>query len=241
MLSLHPDTEWLHIGCDEVYQLGQCSKCSQRITEANSKTESASYYDSKSIFLEHVHRVAEYVRNKHRVVPIIWDDMLRTMPMQTLANSGIGDLVEPMVWVYVEDIDRFVEPVAWSSYASVFEHVWAASAFKGAYGERLFSVNIQRHVANHVSWLEVMNRESHSGHRLKFRGIALTGWSRYDHFAVLCELLPAALPSLVLNLAILTRGGHDFEAVKRAHRILQCGSQKALMTSEELRRNPMQW
>jgi len=89
-------------------------------------------------------------------------------------------------------------------------------------------------VANHISWLD-------SGHRLNFRGIALTGWSRYDHFSVLCELLPAALPSLILNLAILTRGGHDFESVKRAHRILQCGSQKALMTSEELRRNPMQW
>ncbi len=25
-------------------------------------------------------------------------------------------------------------------------------------------------------------------------------WSRYDHFAVLCELLPVAVPSLILNL-----------------------------------------
>ena len=30
-----------------------------------------------------------------------------------------------------------------------------------------------------------------------FQGIVITGWSRYDHFAVLAELLPAAMPSLV--------------------------------------------
>ena len=241
VLSLHPDSEWVHIGCDEVYQLGQCSKCSERIANANNNPDATSYYDAKTLFLEHVYRVASYVREKNKVIPIMWDDLLRTIPMQTMQNSGIGTLVEPMVWVYVEDIDRFIDSMTWTTYGSVFEHVWSASAFKGAFGERQYAVNIQRHVINHLSWLEVMRRETRSSNRLNFRGIALTGWSRYDHFAVLCELLPAALPSLVLNLAILTRGGHDFEAVKRAHRILQCGSQKALMTPEELRRNPLQW
>jgi hexosaminidase len=34
------------------------------------------------------------------------------------------------------------------------------------------------------------------GRPTKFRGMALTGWSRYDHFAVLCELLPVAYPTI---------------------------------------------
>ena len=43
-----------------------------------------------------------------------------------------------------------------------------------------------------------------------FRGRVLTGWSRYDHFThftVLCELLPPAIPSLILNLVVVSEDG----------------------------------
>ena len=76
----------------------------------------------------------------------------------------------------------------------------------GAFGERLYAVNVQRHVGNNLAWLEVMRRETLSTSKLSFRGLVLTGWSRYDHFAVLCELLPIALPSLILNLVVVTQG-----------------------------------
>ena len=56
-----------------------------------------------------------------------------------------------MIWVYVEDVDRFVEPPTWSNFGAVFSNVWAASAFKGAFGERMFSVNVQRHAANQAT------------------------------------------------------------------------------------------
>jgi hexosaminidase len=108
--------------------------------------------------------------------------------------------------VYVEDVDRFVDTLTWANYGEVFSHIWAASAYKGAFGERLFSVNIQRHVGNNLAWLEVMRRETLSSAKLSFRGIVLTGWSRYDHFAVLCELLPVAIPSLILNLVVVSQG-----------------------------------
>ena len=78
--------------------------------------------------------------------------------------------------------------------------------FKGAFGERLYAVNVQRHVGNNLAWLEVMRRETLSTSKLSFRGLVLTGWSRYDHFAVLCELLPIAMHSLILNLVIITSG-----------------------------------
>lgn len=48
-----------------------------------------------------------------------------------------------MIWVYTEDVDRFVDSLKWSTYGKIFKNVWAASAFKGAFGERLFTVNLQ--------------------------------------------------------------------------------------------------
>lgn len=242
VLSLHPESAWLHIGCDEVYQLGQCSVCSEKLMSANNNPNfSGGYQDGKTLFLQHVKRVGEYVRHEKRVLPIIWDDMLRTIPAHILHDSKLGSVVEPMVWVYVEDVDRFVDSLTWANYGEVFTHIWAASAFKGAFGERLYAVNVQRHVANNLAWLEVMRRETLSSSRLSFRGLVLTGWSRYDHFAVLCELLPVAVPSLILNLVIITRGAHDYEAVRLSHKLLQCGSQKPMLTAQELRRNPQQW
>ena len=118
------------------------------------------WYVCNSLFLEHVHRVASYVVNKKGMIPIIWDDMLRKIQSEKLIESGIGRLVEPMVWVYVEDIDRFIYSFTWSTYAEVFPHIWTASAYKGAFGEQLYIVNVARHVYNNLAWLDVMKRET---------------------------------------------------------------------------------
>lgn len=241
VLKLHPKSRWLHVGCDEVFQLGSCSRCQKRISQANSDPKNKGFYDSKALFLDHVHRVGTYVREQSRI-PIIWDDMLRTIPGDTLTSSGIGAVVEPMVWVYVEDVDRFVDPITWNNYGIVFQHVWTASAFKGAFGERLYTTNMGRHVGNSLSWLEVMRRESQKEiNPINFRGLVLTGWSRYDHFAVLCELLPTSLPSLILNLAVIRDGAHSNRAAKVAHKLLDCSSSKPLMTPDELMHNTEQW
>jgi len=241
ILEVHPSSSHIHIGCDEVYQLGLCSACVERLSLANAVGTGSSYYDGRYIFLQHVYRLGNYLREQGKV-PIIWDDMIRSMPKSEVKSSGIGDVVEPMVWVYVEDIDRFVDMNVWRMYSEVFQGVWAASAFKGAFGERLYSVNMFRHFQNNMAWLDVMYRESTDPeYPVNMKGILVTGWSRYDHFAVLCELLPVALPSLVLSLAVLTSGQGDIKTIRKVHEILQCSSQKSLMLYEDLRRSPNQW
>ena len=54
----------------------------------------------------------------------------------------------------------------------------------------------------------------------------LLGWSRYDHFAVLCELLPVSIPSLVVSLMIASLGGLEFAVSRRIHSVLRCDNIK---------------
>lgn len=131
--------------------------------------------------------------------------MLRHLTQQTMIDMKLGDIVEPMIWVYAEDIYRFVQPQVWEKYAAVFKTAWTASAFKGAFGETLYIPDARRHLENNLRWLDVMTQQS-TYFKHGFRGIVITGWQRYDHFAVLCELIPAAVPSLTLSLLAVSNG-----------------------------------
>jgi hexosaminidase len=66
----------------------------------------------EDLFLKHVIEVGSYVKQQGRI-PIIWDDMLRIVSVKKLLESGIGKLVEPMLWVYAEDVDRFINWESW--------------------------------------------------------------------------------------------------------------------------------
>ena len=84
VMELHQGARFLHIGCDEVFQMGECRRCRTQMRE--------------TLFLSHVARVASFVRNRYgSITPIIWDDMLRHLSPQSLEEFRIGELVEPMV------------------------------------------------------------------------------------------------------------------------------------------------
>lgn len=220
VLELHPNVKWLHIGCDEVFHMGYCSRCMQR--------------DREDLFVGHVQRVARHVRDRHKRVPIIWDDMLRQIGAEKL--KMLGKLVEPMVWTYVKDVYRFISYNNWATYSEVFDSVWAASSFKGAFGETLTVPNTRMHLENNEGWLEVMAEQHAKFHH--FRGIVVTGWQRYDHFATLCELLPAGLPSLILNLLVLTNGAYSSELQGKFHSLLKCSQSRTVM---DLQSDPFLW
>ncbi|KAG8222588.1 hypothetical protein J437_LFUL010431 [Ladona fulva] len=215
VLALHSSIRWLHIGCDEVFHLAECSRCERMVRDTLRSGEVATGWaawaamDEKLyVFVEHVKRVAKFVKEEtsHRVSPIIWDDMLRRAPPGALRSSGLGDdLVEVMVWSYAEDASSLVPPRLWRAY-SPFRHLWAAGAFKGAYREDANLPDLGRRVSATLSWTALLRRLGKSrllSDQNNLRGFVLTGWSRYDHFAVLCELLPPSVPSLLLNLLLL--------------------------------------
>ncbi|GLH02851.1 Hexosaminidase domain-containing protein [Gryllus bimaculatus] len=193
IMKLHPHIKHLHIGCDEVYYLGNCIRCGMAMVDHK--------WAKTHLFLNHVIRVAKYVR-KHfpNVMPLTWDDEFRKVSEEVLQESRVSQWLEPVVWKYSPDLVTSIGSDIWEKYISVFPAVWVASAFKGATGPDKYVTDISYHLENHRAWMDVINSYSQ---RIKFRGIMLTGWQRYDHFAILCELLPVGLPSLATNLAFI--------------------------------------
>ncbi|XP_014671259.1 PREDICTED: hexosaminidase D-like isoform X2 [Priapulus caudatus] len=209
VIAMHPGIRYLHIGSDEVYHLGECPTCKQYMAKGNLTKE--------DLFMEHIVKVASYVRTEHRLTPIMWDDMYRHIQSEVFLKYKIGDLVEPMVWAYHPNLTQFLHAGIWDQYAKVFKKVWVASSFKGATGIDQYVTNITHHLENHLSWLQIMTAYKSA---FSFQGIALTGWQRYDHFAVLCELLPVATPSLALCLQTVVNGGIDPNIVNRVSNLL---------------------
>lgn len=183
----HPGIEYLHIGGDEVFCIKLCKKCVD------------SRESIPTLYLSHMEPLINTIQTKYPALKIfIWDDMFREFSVDELEK--LSPQIIPMVWSYVDYLE-FPEGM-WRRYGSVFEEVWIASSFKGSSGPTCDLVPIQHHINNHLSWINLINSFDIEL-KSKVKGIAVTGWSRYDHFATLCELLPTAFPCLALCLQVL--------------------------------------
>lgn len=202
VVELHPGLNTLHIGADEVYMLGEGEESKLWLASPGRTVE--------HLFLSHVTKVAQAIKEEwpHMTI-IMWDDMMRGMSQDTLIASGLVGLVQPMLWDYTPnlDVDRTVSLLEKYCNAGM-SHLWAASSFKGSTSVYTCVPSTQRHVDNHVQWLKVAASLSAA---VKLQGIAITGWQRYDHLSVLCELMHVALPSLAACLQTLSHGQFSAE------------------------------
>ncbi|XP_062936546.1 hexosaminidase D isoform X3 [Cynocephalus volans] len=169
VLGLHGGSSWLHIGCDEVYHLGE-GAASRRWLEQEQHSKA-------QLCLSHVRAVASHVLARHPgTTPLLWDDMLRDIPKDQLAVSGVPQLVELVLWDYRADLDIHDKVLLMEKYRECgFLRLWAASAFKGATGASQALPPIEHHLRNHAQWLQVAG----SGPADTLQGIVLTGWQRY--------------------------------------------------------------
>lgn len=203
VVALHPGLNTIHIGADEVYMLGEGEESKLWLASPGHTVE--------QLFLSHVTKVAKAIKEvwPHMTI-IMWDDMMRGMSQDSLKASGLAGLVQPMLWDYTPnlDVDKTVSLLEKYWNAGISD-LWAASSFKGSTTVHTCVPSTQRHVQNHLQWLKVAASLS-AGINLK--GIAITGWQRYDHLSVLCELMPVALPSLAACLQTLFHGEFSAEA-----------------------------
>ncbi|XP_067912075.1 hexosaminidase D-like isoform X2 [Heterodontus francisci] len=213
VLDKHSKSACLHIGADEVFHLGESAESKQWINEQRG--------DIGKMFLDHIKEVGSFVVNKYPGLKLLmWDDMMRKISKERIRKSGVIEYIAPMVWFYHPDfnVDQ-VEAFLAKYMESGFRSIWFASAFKGATGVSQGWTPIKYHLENQLRWLQVIKSTSKFP-SLHFQGLALTGWQRYDHFSTLCELLPVAIPSLVVCMQAVTHGSFTNEAKANSQQVL---------------------
>ncbi|XP_043256949.1 hexosaminidase D-like [Colletes gigas] len=225
VVTAHPNAKHIHIGADEVYQIGECSRCLDAMLKGQ--------LGKKRLFLDHVAKVARYVKDKYPDLTILmWDDEFREISPEEIIDRGLHSMIEPVVWKYTTDPGASLTDQLWDSYAAIWKYIWIATAFKGATAPDKYYTDIGYHMENHQRWLEIINRYSSE---ITFKGVILTGWQRYDHFSILCELLPASIPSLAVNLAILQApdlSGFSVDVPTRVLQALRCEGKISLSIPE---------
>ncbi|KAK9502167.1 hypothetical protein O3M35_012751 [Rhynocoris fuscipes] len=198
IVRAHDGIRYLHIGSDEVYQLGECPLCRKKLSNYK--------WSRSALFLDHLSTIARYVKDHYPgLTSLVWDDQLRTLSVSELDEWKLGELVEPVVWKYTADVEE-LPPEMWSTYSVVFPAVWIASSFKGARNPDSLTNQINFYYENNKSWMKLVAKYSE---KITFRGVIITGWQRFDHFSVLCELLPVSIPSLAVNLLYLSTDLHN--------------------------------
>ncbi|XP_010736675.2 hexosaminidase D [Larimichthys crocea] len=215
VVKMHPGLDTLHIGADEVYILGEGEESKLWLSTPGRTVE--------QLFLSHVTKVAKAIKEAwpHMTI-IMWDDMMRGMSPDILKASGLVGLVQPMLWDYTPNLDVEKTVSLLEKYCSAgMSDLWVASSFKGSTSVYTCVPSTQRHVDNHLQWLNVADSLSAG---VNLQGIALTGWQRYDHLSVLCELMPVALPSLVSCLQTLSHGHFNAEAQNKVTECLGISS-----------------
>lgn len=214
VMALHEDVKWFHIGCDEVFFLGEGEESKMWLKEDQNHVD--------TLFLSHVKAVAQHIVATYEgVKPIIWDDMLRDTSVHILKESDVAQLVEPMIWDYSPEFDVNGKVILAKKYQECgFTKMWFASAFKGATGANQQLTPIRHHLENQLLWLQVANAFPKD----LVQGISLTGWQRYDHYAVLCELLPVGMPCLAVCIQALVHGEFSEKEVEIVKKCLGLSS-----------------
>ncbi|XP_069726102.1 hexosaminidase D-like [Phaenicophaeus curvirostris] len=213
VIEKHRRSTWIHIGADEVFHLGEGMDSKNWMSYNKG--------DTGTIYLKHIKEVLGFITTQYWGLRVLmWDDMLRKISVGALQESGIAKHVSPVVWFYAPDFDaEQIEPFLTKYAESGFEAVWFASAFKGTTGPTQAWPPLSYHLKNHLSWLKVMQALPQLA-PLRFQGIVLTGWQRYDHYSVLCELLPVSIPSLAICLQTLANGGFTEETKRKVLDVL---------------------
>ncbi|AIQ58793.1 DUF4838 domain-containing protein [Paenibacillus borealis] len=86
MMEAHPESRYIHLGCDEVYSLCECDVCKNQFGGVRERA-----------FISFLNRLIEFTASRGRQ-PIFWHDMLDKCPPEELAK--LDPRSAAMIWIY---------------------------------------------------------------------------------------------------------------------------------------------
>lgn len=158
---------------------------------------------------------------------LTWEDMFKAIRPTHSIDLRFPNM-ESVCWDYVATNLDSLHPNLYK-YQRMFDNQWVASAYKGADGSSRTLPLLYSRFANHMNWLNFILTYESSYKLYRFKGIILTGWSRYSHMEPPCELLPVAMPSLLLNLILIEKYHkgiffhHEFIKSEQQYNVYQKG------------------
>ncbi|CAB3402375.1 unnamed protein product [Caenorhabditis bovis] len=201
---------YFHMGADEAFQIGICNASIVKL-----RTEST----RERLMLWHMSRTANFIKKNYNDVTVLaWHDMLVNAMEPDLDEYGVVNLIQPVLWNYAEDLDLYLPRSTWSVLKN-FGNIWASSAWKGADGPARYATHSEHYIKNHESWVTQLNTFYKDFEAIE--GIIMSGWSRYDHLAVLAELAPVALPTLAMSMETILEAKH-LNSYPITNELLQC-------------------
>lgn len=86
MMDAHPESRYIHLGCDEVYSLCKCEQCKEQFGGVRERA-----------FISFLNRLIGFTVSRGRQ-PVFWHDMLDKCPPEELAKLDPRSAV--MIWIY---------------------------------------------------------------------------------------------------------------------------------------------
>ncbi|NWH82098.1 HEXDC Hexosaminidase, partial [Piaya cayana] len=188
VIEKHRRSTWIHIGADEVFHLGEGMDSKNWMSYNKG--------DTGTIYLKHIKEVLGFITMQYWGLRVLmWDDMLRKISVGALQGERMGT-----------ELQVLAAPV----------HMAAAAGIMGcrSWG-RMRSLRHPPAAGAHILVPASSTESGIAKHVSPMAKVRVAPLCRYDHYSVLCELLPVGIPSLAICLQTLANGGFTEETKRK--------------------------
>ncbi|NXX98969.1 HEXDC Hexosaminidase, partial [Centropus bengalensis] len=185
VMEKHRRSTWIHIGADEVFHLGEGMDSKNWMSYNKG--------DTGTIYLKHTKEVVGFITTQYWGLRVLmWDDMLRKISVLGCRSQGCRSRGCRPWDAGLRDADLGMQDLGCRSQGC---RSWDAGLGDAGLGMQVSGMQ--------VSGMREMPQASSSC------------WPLYDHYSVLCELLPVSIPSLAICLQTLVNGGFTEETKRK--------------------------